>query len=146
MQRISIPADVDGFFSLECPHCGERFKAFGKDIDANETIELFCPFCGIPTEPNCFIPKSVKEHGTTLVENELKTMINKTFKDLRRSTNRNKFLKVNLGRKLQHDVPNLLTEDDDLELIQLDCCNKELKVPTISKNSFIYCAYCGVEQ
>lgn len=45
--KIRIPCDDDGFILLRCPHCGELFKLTAEDIDSDETLDIYCPSCGL---------------------------------------------------------------------------------------------------
>ena len=55
--KINIPTDSEGYYSLECPHCKERFKALAGDIDAEDILELFCPSCGLVGNSSSFSRK-----------------------------------------------------------------------------------------
>lgn len=39
--------DDDGFILLRCPHCGELFKLTAEDIEFDETLDIYCPSCGL---------------------------------------------------------------------------------------------------
>lgn len=45
--EIRIPCDDDGFILLQCPHCGELFKLTAEDIESDETLDIYCPSCGL---------------------------------------------------------------------------------------------------
>jgi uncharacterized Zn-finger protein len=130
--EIKIPNDSEGFYSLECPYCNERFKANSSDFDAEDTLELFCPSCGLVEERSSFIPKDVIEHAETLalnfMEQEFYNSFKKTF-DIKRP---------------KEEVPKLLTENEDLEQIELHCCDKIIKVDIDHMVSNVYCPFCGV--
>lgn len=44
---IRMPCDDDGFILLRCPHCGELFKLTAEDIESDETLDIYCPSCGL---------------------------------------------------------------------------------------------------
>ena len=140
--KIDVPTDSEGFYSLECPHCNERFKALGGDIDAEEILEIFCPQCGLMADSSNFIPSDVINHAKTLALNYMQEEVYKTFKKTsRRSKHSSLSFKIDKPRK---EVPKLLTEDENLEKVELICCNRIIKVNIDQKAINIYCPYCGV--
>ena len=44
---IRMPCDDDDFILLRCPHCGELFKLTTEDIESDETLDIYCPSCGL---------------------------------------------------------------------------------------------------
>ncbi len=44
---IRMPCDDDDFILLRCPHCGELFKLTAEDIESDETLDIYCPSCGL---------------------------------------------------------------------------------------------------
>lgn len=142
-ERISIPTDTEGYYSLECPFCKETFKALGGDIDAEETLELFCPSCGLTEHSNKFIPEEVITYAMTVAENYLKQQINKTFKKSSRKAKGNNFSLE--FKKLKEEQPIILKENENQESIELHCCNKIIKIHPDQSIDNIYCPYCGVD-
>lgn len=140
--EIPIPTDSEGYYSLECPYCNERFKALGGDIDAEDTLELFCPSCGLVDDSNKFIPNAVIEHAQTLAMNYMKQQLNDTFK---KTSRKMKGSGVSFDyKKLKEEKPDQLTEDENLEKIELYCCDKTVKVQADRTTNNIYCPFCGV--
>lgn len=140
--KISIPTDSMGFYTLECPHCKERFKAQAGDIEAEDTLELFCPSCGLVGDSSSFIPKDIIEHAQTIALNYMQQEMFKSFKKTRRKM---KGSPVSFRvKKPKEEAPKLLTEDEDLEQVELHCCNKAIKVNMDHKLSNVYCPFCGV--
>ena len=45
--EIRIPCDNDGFILLRCPHCDELFKLTAENIESDETLDIYCPSCGL---------------------------------------------------------------------------------------------------
>lgn len=140
--KISIPTDSQGFYSLECPHCHERFKSEAGDIDSEETLELFCPICGLVADNNSFIPPAVIEHAMTIAMNYMQNEIYNSFKKTSRNL-KGSGLSMSVN-KPKEEIPNLLTEDENLEAFELNCCNKVIKVNIDQKISNVYCPFCGV--
>lgn len=140
--KINIPTDSEGYYSLECPHCKERFKALAGDINAEDILELFCPSCGLVGNSSSFFPKDVIEHAESLVLNFMQQEIFKSFKQTSRKV---KGSGVTIKtKKPKEEAPKLLTEDEDLEIVDLFCCDKTIKVNLNHKVSNVYCPFCGV--
>jgi len=143
--NIEIPTDSEGFYSLECPHCKERFKVSSIDIDGEDTIELFCPSCGLNGEKSDFISKDVIEHAEALALNYATQEIFNIFKKTNNNNNkRNSFgISFDMKKPIQQQ-PKLLKEDEKLEKIELYCCDKVIKINIDHKVSNVYCPFCGV--
>ncbi|MEW5567672.1 hypothetical protein [Rossellomorea marisflavi] len=140
--KIDIPTDSEGFYSLECPYCNERFKANASDYESEDTLELFCPSCGLVGERSNFIPNEVIEHAETLAANFMKQEIYNSFKKTSRKT---KGFGISFDmKKPKAEEPKLLKEDEDLEQIELQCCDKIIKVNIDQMVSNVYCPFCGV--
>lgn len=135
--KIDIPLDSEGFYSLECPYCYERFKANAGDYEAEDTLELYCPSCGLVEERSSFIPKDVIEHAETLAANFMRQ---ETFNSLKK---KGPEISFNMKRP-KAEEPKLLTEDESLEQIELHCCDKTIKVNIDHMVSNVYCPFCGV--
>ncbi|PGO77486.1 hypothetical protein CN980_11765 [Bacillus cereus] len=140
--EIKIPTDSEGFYSLECPYCHEKFKAQAGDIDSEEVLELYCPICGLTADNSSFTPSEVLEHAMTLAmnyaQNEIFNAFKKSSKNLKGSG-----ISMSLN-KPKEEVPKLLTEDENLEQVELNCCNKIIKLNVAQKATNVYCLFCGV--
>lgn len=140
--NIEIPTDSEGFYSLECPHCRERYKVSSIDIDAEDTIELFCPSCGLSGEKSDFISKDIIEHAETLALNYATQEIFNAFK---KTNNKRRGFGISFDmKKPMQQQPKLLKEDEKLEKIELYCCDKVIKINIDHKVSNVYCPFCGV--
>lgn len=86
------------------------------------------------------------EHAMTIAQNEVNHLLNDFMKNLGKSFKGNKIIKVTTKhKKLPLQEPRLLVEEDDLEIIIMNCCEKKIKIDNFSKivgNPF--CPYCGV--
>lgn len=140
--KISIPTDSMGFYTLECPHCKGRFKAQAGDIEAEDTLELFCPSCGLVGESSRYLPSDLIEHAQTIA---LNYMQQEMFNSLKKTSRKMKGSPISFRvEKPKEEAPKLLTEDEDLEQVELHCCNKTIKINMDQKFSNVYCPYCGV--
>ncbi|WHZ58775.1 hypothetical protein [Metabacillus hrfriensis] len=140
--QIPIPTDSEGFYSLRCPHCKGRFKAQAGDIDAEETIDLFCPSCGLMAESSNFTPPEIIEHATIIVKNYAQEQMFKAFKQSSKKL-KGSGIKIKVT-KPKEELPKILTEDENLEEITLICCDKTIKLDLDQIASVVYCPYCGV--
>ena len=141
--RFSIPLDEEGYISLECPFCGEEFKILGSDFEEEENFQLFCPYCGLIDEKSSFLSKDAITHVTTLAENHMNEMLNKTFKNIEKDSRNNKFVKFKVTKELKSEEPKKLIAVNDLIEKEMKCCNKNIKV--FSEQMGIFCPFCGVK-
>lgn len=143
--QISVPLDTDGFLRRECPHCMRQFK--WHDGPANEEAERHarpeaysCPLCGQPAgDDSWYTPGQVElieqsamplAHG--LVQGELESM----FRGM-------KNVKYERGDAEPADVPEPLTEPDDMTIVTSPCHDYEpVKVPE-DHTGPLYCLVCG---
>ncbi|MEY8757932.1 hypothetical protein AB9M93_26175 [Peribacillus frigoritolerans] len=140
--KIDIPTDSEGFYSLNCPHCSERFKAQGGDMDSEEVYELFCPSCGLIADKSKFLPPEIIDHAETLAANYAEQEIYKSLKKTGLKL-KGSGIKMKLN-KPKEKAPQILTEDENLEQVNLICCNKIIKVNIDHKLSNVFCPFCGV--
>lgn len=140
--EIKIPTDEDGYFSLECPYCNGKFKVSADDIDLEEAYELFCPYCGLIDEINNFLSNDVIEHAQTIALNYMIQQINKEMKDISRKFKGSGY--TFQYKKLKEELPKQLSEEENLEPVNLACCNKTIKIQVGLTKGNIYCPFCGV--
>lgn len=141
--ELSIPADDEGFISMECPYCGNWFKLNSEEFQDSSVIDLYCPACGLVNQISNFYSQEVIEKAEEVVMDYAIDELNKMFKGLERSTRGSKFIqfkskpiKKEFGKELYETV-------DELEITILTCCNKNIKVNLLDKYIGVYCPYCG---
>lgn len=142
---ISKQSDIDGFSSFKCSLCGEEFKLNSTECQEDDVYELFCPHCGIPSEPSSYLTDDFVENAMILAENEVANMLNDFTKGLEKSFRGNKSIKFKSGKKLPIKPLKPMYEQDDLDQVEFNCCERQAKLNTLlisSKNP--YCPYCGV--
>ncbi|VEP16116.1 conserved hypothetical protein [Hyella patelloides LEGE 07179] len=143
--KIDVPTDDDGFLTLQCPFCSERFKLTVQDFEREDIIDLFCPYCGLKDEPSSFITDEIIEQAHILALNYAKSQINKSIKGLEQSSRGNKNISFKAGKPLEMEGDKVLFEKEQLELITLKCCELETKAKSIVKEIGVYCPCCGVK-
>ena len=81
---IRMPCDDDDFILLRCPHCGELFKLTAEDIESDETLDIYCPSCGLCA--NNFLTQNVIDLALAKTSNYAMYAIANSSKPLRRKT------------------------------------------------------------
>ena len=141
--ELSIPADDEGYIAFECPYCGIRFKLEVEEFKASSIIDLYCPVCGLVNQINSFYTREVIVKAEEIAMNYAIDMINKMLKDLERGTRNNKFIKFKSNRIKKEYGKELYENVDELEITELNCCSKTVKVRLLDRYIGIYCPYCG---
>lgn len=142
--KINIPSDNDGFVTLQCPFCNDRFKLTITDFERENIIEIFCPYCGLRHEHGHFLRDEVIEQAHIIAENYAKSLINEWAKDLERSFRDKKHIKFKAGRPLTMKNEQILFEQEELEINFLQCCEITVKSRPLNQIIGIYCPCCGV--
>ncbi|MCK1997510.1 hypothetical protein MPH47_09800 [Psychrobacillus psychrodurans] len=140
---FSIPLDDDGYLTLQCPFCVKQFKLTGEDVEDDSVYELFCPYCGLVTEPSEFLSDEVKEKAMRLAENQLYDLLNGFMGDMKKTFRNSKSVKVKTGSKFKMNDPKTIIESDSMERYHLSCCEREIKAFLIDDT--LYCPFCGGE-
>jgi transcription elongation factor Elf1 len=139
---IKIPCDNDGYVTFQCPFCNEVFKLSADEVQADDVINLFCPICGLMSEPNSFLSDKVIKHVQDIAMNYFKNLLNDSFKKMER--NSKGFFKVT--NKLKIEQEKLLYEtENELQQVTFECCEKSAKIRLLNKELGAYCPYCGVK-
>lgn len=142
--QISVPSDNDGFITLQCPFCSDRFKLTVEDFEREDLIDIFCPYCGLRHEPSCFLTDEVIEQAQVVATNHAKSLINQFSKDLEKKFKGKQHISFKAGKSLEMENDKILFEREELEVTNLDCCQFTVKTRPLSKETGIYCPCCGV--
>lgn len=142
--HISIPTDPDGFLSMECPFCIGRFKLEAGEAHDYDFIVVHCPICGLNSDPNNFWTSNAVEAAQIAAMNLAREVINDSMKDWEHSFKRMKGVSLKRGAPLKPEADKVLLELPDLELEELECCHKSVKVNPLDKSVGVYCPYCGL--
>lgn len=142
--KFQIPVDDDGYLTLQCPFCGEFFKISGEVAESEDYYQLYCPYCGLQSEPNDFFTKDVLQHVEGILENYMAQMINTFADDFEKSFSSSSFLKFEDGEKITTNEPKVLFEENNMDLISFQCCDKNIKV-FYKNQGKLYCPFCGVK-
>lgn len=141
---IEIPADDEGYFRLQCPHCDDEFKLRADEFEAEEPSELTCALCGMQGNASVFIAREdVQEVLRAEAVNRFREHLDDMFKDLERETRSSDFIQFERkGQMKKEDVPEL-REFSDLAVVDLPCCDRHAKVDPSAASSVVYCSYCS---
>ncbi|WP_445172487.1 hypothetical protein [Microcoleus sp.] len=142
--QITVPSDNDGFITLQCPFCDDRFKLTVEDFQREDIIEIFCPYCGLRHQHSQFLRDEVIEQAQIIASNYAKSLLNQWVKDLERSTKRNKFVNFKAGKLPKLETEKILFEQEELETTTLVCCLVTVKTRPLNKVIGVYCPCCGV--
>ena len=140
--EIDIPCDENGFVALQCQFCGEYFKLKGNEIEDEENLQIWCPYCGLIGED--YITEEVKENAIKMMNNYAMEMLYEEFKKIEKSTRSNKWIKFEVKDKPKEIfVDTLKPGIDRLEIKEYDCCKKQAKITPTAIEHGSYCPFCG---
>ena len=145
---FTIEGDSEGFVTFECPFCGSEFKLqAGEYQDENKPLEdLFCPYCGLTREKTAFYSKDVLEQAQALAENYMIEELNKAFKKMSKSINKQHSI-IKMKYKPLKRVETKDLKDKDSAETEFCCgnCDHRVKVLYCAGASKFFCPYCGVD-
>ena len=140
--EISIPTDQDGFVLLKCSLCGELFKVIPSELESEDVIYIWCPFCGLIIE-NC-LTDDVVNLALKIGENELVDRVFDEMKKMERMFGGSSIISFEVESKPSRQVEDpIKTSIDVLEIQNYKCCNRKAKINPIVKTCGSYCPYCG---
>ena len=105
--------------TLRCPFCNKEFKALGNDFEDDSVYELFCPHCGLVTEPSEFLSDEAIEKGMRLAENYMFELLNRFMNDIDKTFKNNDLIKVKKRPKFKLNDPKSIIESDNMETYRL---------------------------
>ncbi|MBD1939647.1 TFIIB-type zinc ribbon-containing protein [Microcoleus sp. FACHB-68] len=142
--KITVPSDNDGFITIQCPFCNDRFKLTVEDFKREDIIEIFCPYCGLRDEPSHFYTDEIVEQAQVVARNYTKSLLSQSSKDLEKTFKGKKHISFKAGKPIKMESEKILFEHEELEVTNLDCCQFIVKTRALSKEIGIYCPCCGV--
>lgn len=169
---VSIPLDDSNFLRRECPHCIQEFKiqiseeelkniatsgiqsyltndeieTSEEPIEENEA-KYYCPYCGQEAPVTSWWTKEQLAYLQVYAKNIMAKMVNEhLIKPLNRNSNNSSgMVSISFkGEEMKYEEPWISEEVNDMSIIELPCCNKNIKIlEEWTKN--IFCFYCGFE-
>lgn len=141
--EFTIPVDEDGFVTLKCPFCAKHFKITGTDANDQDIYEMFCPYCGLVTEPSEFLTDEVKEKALRLALNYRNDILNNFMDDIEKLFKGSDMITFEKGKGFEMNSPKTIIETENMDTYKMSCCDREIKV--ISIDNELYCPFCGGE-
>lgn len=139
---VSIPCDEDGCLLLQCHRCGEFFKVFPDDYEAEDVIELWCPMCGINDEN--FLPDKVIELIKAKVLNKFAGDLCKEISKLGKIARKQSMIEISLTSSFNAAKERkLLPPVDAYEDVTCSFCGRTEKLKPMLAYIGAYCAFCG---
>ena len=140
---ISIPTDDDGYVLLQCPNCGNYFKAIPDDVQDDGVLEVFCPSCGLTGES--YITNDVVELAIAMSQNKALDLIHDEFKKMERQFQKGP-IRIKAGKPPKHMPENPIHSGvEAMEITFFPCCKRTAKIKPILKMTGCYCPFCGVK-
>ncbi len=142
--EIRIPCDNDGFILLRCPRCGELFKLTAEDMESDETLDIYCPSCGLCA--NNFLTQDVidlalaktSNYAMDAIAQQLQAFAKKSSSGLVR-------FEVKANREREPEPP-IRVAIEALQIVTCHDCGREAKVPPALAMSAYTCPLCGIGQ
>jgi uncharacterized protein YbaR (Trm112 family) len=128
--EVTIPADHEGFVTIQCPFCRKPFKLRVTDFEEDHPNEIACVHCGLWGEKSDFISDEAKEKVLREAENQFIRMLGSTFKKSG----------LNFESNFKENASKTIIESD-MDKYIFFCCDKTVKADLITDT--LYCPFCG---
>lgn len=142
--KIKIPCDDDGFILLRCPHCGELFKLTAEDIESDESLDVYCPSCGLTAEN--FLTQDVIDLALAKTGNFAIDAITRQLQSFAEKSG-NDFIQfeVKANRERKPELP-IRAAVEALQITSCHDCGRKAKIsPTLIMSAYT-CPLCGIGQ
>ena len=169
--QIPFPLDDDGFFRRECPLCNRQFKALVPEDERqalaqrcleNHLLEeglleseseedepvgiMICPYCGQESALDSWWTQEQLNYLGMYLKNIVADAFNEHFvKPLKREARRNSgglFSISFKADKMEHVEPWIPPEENDMTVLNLPCCDDQIKVADGWKD-VVHCPFCS---
>lgn len=142
--EIKVPCDDDGFILLRCPRCSELFKLTVEDIESDETLDIYCPSCGLAADN--FLTQNVIDLALAKTSNfaidaiaqQLQSFAKKNSSDFIQFE-----IKANRERKPE---PPIAVAIEALQITNCHDCGRKSKISPALAMSAHTCPLCGIGQ
>lgn len=142
--EIKIPCDDDGFILLRCPHCGELFKLTAEDIESDESLDVYCPSCGLTADN--FLTQDVIDLALAKTGNFAIDAISRQLQSLARKSSGD-FIRFEAkpNREKKPELP-IRAAVEALQITSCHDCGRKTKISPILAMSAHTCPLCGIGQ
>lgn len=141
--EISIPLDKDCFIEMECEFCKNRFMLHQDVYESEDNINFFCPICGLPNKINTFFVPEVLEKAQQMAMNYMLEELERTLGKSIKQINKSGFIKMSMKKPKKEVEKELYIPSVDYTKCVKKCCNVDVKVKDIDKETGTYCPICG---
>lgn len=143
MLEISIPLDQDNFLELECDYCKNRFMLHKDVYESEHNLNFFCPICGLPNRINTFFVPEILEKAQQMTMNYMIEELDRTLGKSIKQINKSGFIKMSMKKPRKEAEKELYTPIINYTKCIKKCCNIDVKVKDIDKETGTYCPVCG---
>ena len=143
LMKISVPLDKDCFIEMECDFCKNRFMLHQDVYESEDNINFFCPICGLPNKINTFFVPEVLEKAQQMAMNYMLEELERTLGKSIKQINKSGFIKMSMKSPKKEVEKELYTPSVDYIKCAKACCNIDIKVTDIDKETGTYCPICG---
>lgn len=142
--EIRVPCDDDGLILLRCPHCDELFKLTAEDIDSDETLDIYCPSCGL-SDSN-FLTQDVIDLALAKTSNYAMGAITQQLQAFAKKNSGSLIrFEVKANREREPETP-IRAAIEALQIATCHDCGREAKVSPALAMSAYTCPLCGIGQ
>ena len=141
--ELEIPCDNEGYVLLQCPKCGELFKARPSDIEDDSVLHIYCPSCGLTSDS--FLTDDAVELATAMTSNWALEQLDKEFEKMARKAKAHKSpISLELKTKWE-EVPETPLMPSVEALVSETCpdCERTAKISPLLAMSSHTCPFCG---
>ena len=143
LMEISVPLDKENFIELECDFCKNRFMLHQDVYESDDNINFFCPICGLPNKINTSFVPEVLEKAQQMAMNHMLDELERTVGKCIKKINKSGFVKMSMKSPKREHEKELYTPSDDYTKCAKKCCNIDIKVTNMDKETGTYCPVCG---
>lgn len=137
--KATLQSDENGLVTLQCDRCKSRFKMDCAYLNDELQGDICCPVCGISESLSTFWPEEVVEEAKKIASVEAEQMIANAFKGL---NSKHFKVKSNPIQRVNTDI-KFKNHDYDMQIVKVNCCQKEIGLMPVDITVGFYCPYCG---
>ena len=128
---------------MECDYCKNRFMLHRDVYESEDNINFFCPICGLPNRINTFFVPEVLEKAQQMALNYMLEELDKTLGKSIKQINKSGFIKMSMKNPKKEVEKELYTPSVDYVKCIKKCCNIDLKIKNVDKETGTCCPICG---
>lgn len=144
---ITMEGDREGYVTFECPFCGSSFGLRADEVKNDEgTLDkIYCPYCGLNSDSDEFLPQEVIEQAEKIVHNYAVEQFNQAFGKMAKSMNgHHGIIKMTYKPLKKKELSELYSHEGTEEAFECKSCKHHVKVLYVTGNTLVYCPNCGV--